>query len=143
METFDGWALSAGNNLASWRVIMPLLPDGVRVCAWVKPFASFKPNVTLAYAWEPIFIKPSRAIPRTEPTCRDWVAENITLKKGLAGAKPPAVCRWLFRAMGADKSDTFLDMYPGTEIVGNMWNAFCGNVETQGDLFPPRLDALI
>jgi hypothetical protein len=28
--------------------------------AWVKPFAAFKRNVRVAYAWEPVIVKPER-----------------------------------------------------------------------------------
>lgn len=122
--TFDGWALSSGANLKAMQYVIPLLPDTARVCAWVKPFASFKPGVTLAYAWEPVFISPARKRPRDLPTVRDWVAANITLKKGLSGAKPVDFCRWLFEAMGAQPGDIFLDMYPGTGIVGKEWEIF-------------------
>lgn len=33
---------------------------------------------------------------RKEPTVRDWVSCNITLKKGLTGVKPDGFCYWLF-----------------------------------------------
>lgn len=111
---YDGWALSSGADLAAMRLVVPLLPDGVRVCAWVKPFASFKPNVTLAYAWEPVYVKPARRRGRELPTVRDWVSANITLKRGLSGAKPEAVCWWLFDVLGADPGDDLDDVYPGT-----------------------------
>lgn len=29
-------------------------------CSWVKGFAAFKRNVPVAYAWEPVIIKPAR-----------------------------------------------------------------------------------
>jgi hypothetical protein len=141
--TSDGWALSSGADLDAMRYVIPLLPDGVRVCPWVKPFASFKPNVTLAYAWEPIYIKPARrrgrdlptvrdwiaagypqqvARRRARPRLRDWVSANITLRRGLSGAKPEAVCWWLFDALGAEPGDTFVDLFPGTGGVGRAWD---------------------
>lgn len=47
-EFADGWALSmTSGNL---RDLLPLCPRGARVGAWVKPFASFKPGVGVAYA---------------------------------------------------------------------------------------------
>ncbi len=121
---YDGWALSSGANLAALQYVIPLLPEKTRVCAWIKPFCSFKPGVTLAYAWEPVFIYPTRKRPRELPTLRDWVSANITLKKGLAGAKPPAVCQWLFNAIGAQPGDEFFDLFPGTGVVGREWETF-------------------
>jgi len=47
LREFDGWALSASSP--SLAKILPLCPEA-RVAAWVKPFASFKPNVNPAYA---------------------------------------------------------------------------------------------
>jgi hypothetical protein len=45
----DGWALSL--SVPSLRTLLPLCPDDVRVCAWVKPYASWKPGNTLTWAW--------------------------------------------------------------------------------------------
>jgi hypothetical protein len=51
------------------------------------------------------------------------VAENITLKKGLTGAKPPRFCRWLFSALNAtEPEDTLADLFPGTGIVRLAWD---------------------
>ena len=55
---FDGWVLHS--SATAMRLVVPLLPDGVRVMAWVKGFAAFKRNVPVAYAWEPVFVKPAR-----------------------------------------------------------------------------------
>lgn len=119
----DGWALSA--SVPSLPVILPLCPDGVRVLSWVKPFAVFKPNVGLAYAWEPVILFGGRKITRGEATVRDWLAENITLKKGLTGAKPPRFARWIFSALNARACDDELaDLFPGTGVVGNEWVAW-------------------
>ena len=40
--------------------MMPLLPPSARVMAWVKGFAAFKRNVSVAYAWEPVIVKAAR-----------------------------------------------------------------------------------
>jgi hypothetical protein len=61
LTAFDGWALSAGSHLKSLRVIVPLLPDDVIPCSWVKPGGSpakLRPNV--ANTWEIVFVKPAR-----------------------------------------------------------------------------------
>lgn len=112
----DGWALSCSSP--SLKHILALCPDGVRVMAWVKPFCAFKANVNPAYAWEPVIVsggRPRRN--RKEPTVRDWIAESITLKKGLCGAKPKAFCYWLFDVLNVRVGDVLDDLFPGTGIV--------------------------
>jgi hypothetical protein len=120
LDEYDGWAYSLSSS--SLYEILPLCPDDVRIAAWVKPFCSFKPNVNPAYAWEPVIYRGGRKRPRTEPTVRDFVSANITLKKGLAGAKPEAFCRWIFDLLGMTPGDEFIDVFPGTGIVSAVWN---------------------
>lgn len=84
---FDGWALSTSSP--GLRLVLPLCPDDVRVMAWVKPFAAFKRNVPVAYAWEPVIVKPCRKpVVGGGVVSRDWVSANITMKRGLTGVKP-------------------------------------------------------
>jgi hypothetical protein len=118
----DGWVLCLSSP--TLREILDLCPGDVRVGAWVKPFASFKPGVNPAYAWEPVIWRGGRKRDRTEDTVRDWVSANITLKKGLSGAKPPAFCDWVFDLLGATDDDTLDDLFPrGTGVVTARWNA--------------------
>jgi hypothetical protein len=123
----DGWALSASSpSLEEVLGICRLVcgPNQVRVAAWVKPFASFKPGVNPAYVWEPVVWRGGRQPRlRTEATVRDWVSANITLKKGLSGAKPVAFCEWLFDLLGLHHGDELVDLYPGTGIVSTCWAA--------------------
>lgn len=118
----DGWALSASSP--SLRHLLPLCPADVRIGAWVKPFASFKPNVNPAYAWEPVIFRGGRRGDRTRATVRDWCSCVITLKKGLTGAKPEEVCRWIIELLGAMPSDEFRDIFPGTGIFGRTWEKY-------------------
>jgi len=111
----DGWALSASSP--SLKQLLPLCPDDVRVMAWVKPFCSFKPGVGVAYAWEPVIVSGGRHRSREEATIRDWVSANITLRRGLAGAKPIEFCHWLFRVLNVRADDTVDDLFPGTGAV--------------------------
>ena len=117
---YDGWALSCSSP--SLQDLLPLCPDDVRVMAWVKPFAVFKPNVNPAYAWEPVIVRGGRKRGRDIPTVRDWVSVNITLKKGLVGAKPPDFCTWLFRVLNIQPGDKFVDVFPGTGIVSTAFD---------------------
>jgi hypothetical protein len=116
---FDGWALHTYSN--ALRDLLPLCPPRARVAAWVKPFCSFKPGISPAYAWEPVIFMPVRGA--GFPTPRDWLAESITLKKGLVGAKPPAVVEWVFSLLGLRDGDQLEDLFPGTGVVGVTWAA--------------------
>ena len=111
----DGWAMSLSSP--SLKKILPLCPDDCRVSAWVKPFAIFKPNVNPAYGWEPVIWRGGRKRTRQQDTARDWVSANITLKRGLTGAKPRDFCRWVFEILNIQSGDEFDDMFPGTGAV--------------------------
>jgi len=122
LEAYDAWALSCYSN--SLHVLLPLCDLTVRIAAWVKPFAFYKPGVNPGYAWEPVLFKSARKRARSEKTIRDWVAANATFKKGLVGAKPPAFCFWLFDLLGAQSDDEFNDLFPGTGIVAQCWQSW-------------------
>lgn len=124
LETeFDGWLLHTSST--ALRDVLALCPPGVRVMAWVKPFAAFKRNVPVAYAWEPVIVKPCRKQVVTKRTVmRDWIAESITLKKGLTGAKPEKVCHWAFEMLGLQPGDELVDLFPGTGAVSRAWESW-------------------
>lgn len=125
---FDGWLLHTASP-ALWD-ILPLCPrpPACRIFAWPKTFAAFKRNVSPAYAWEPIIVKPlGHALPNRRvdsPTMRDWYACSITLQKGLTGAKPADLCRWLFEACGLEPTDELVDLFPGTGAVTEAWESW-------------------
>lgn len=126
---FDGWVLHAAATPRSMATLAPLITDipGARWCAWVKGFAAFKRNVPVAYAWEPVVIKPARKpVVSKRLVMRDWIQESITLKRGLTGAKPEAVCHWAFELVGAHPADDFFDIFPGTGAVGKAWKTWKG-----------------
>lgn len=114
----DGWALSTSSP--ALRDILPLCPPEVRVMAWVKPFCAFKRNVRVAYAWEPVLVRVAERLPGAEPT-RDFIAESITMKRGLTGVKPERFCHWLFAAMGLRPTDQLDDLFPGSGAVARAW----------------------
>lgn len=116
----DGWALSCSSP--SLRQLLPLCPDDVRVGAWVKPFAVFKPHVNPVYAWEPVIWRGGRTPrARSEPTARDWVAAGITLEKGLVGVKPESFCWWVIELLGLRPGDELVDVFPGMGIMSATW----------------------
>ena len=96
-----------------------------RVAAWVKPFASFKPGVNPAYAWEPVIFAGGRKRGKKADTVRDWVACNIALERGFFGAKPEGFCFWLFDLLGMTPDDEFEDIFPGSGAVGKAWKRWC------------------
>jgi hypothetical protein len=111
-------------QIHAWAVELGL--EGYRTMAWTKTFAAFKRNVPVAYAWEPVLVKPARkpvVSGRVRPL-RDWLAEPITLKRGLTGAKPEKVCKWLFECLGAEPGDDLVDVYPGSGAVTRAWESW-------------------
>lgn len=118
----DGWALSTASS--ALRDLLPLCPADVRVMSWVKPFCSFKPGINPAYAWEPVIVRRGRKRTRQQKTVRDWVACNITLQKGLTGAKPYEFCAWLFDVLGMCPDDELADLFPGSGAVAEAWEAW-------------------
>lgn len=135
----DGWALSC--STPSLRIILPLCPESVRIAAWVKPFHVFKKGVRPAYAWEPVLFMGGRNKKHPPPlkggmatTPKDFHAANITLKKGLVGAKPESFCRWVFDLLGAQPGDELADLFPGTGIVSRVWADCLADVPSESQL---------
>ena len=111
----------------------------LRVMAWVKPFAAFKANVPVAYAWEPVLVKAARKPTVGGPiVMRDFISEPITMQRGLAGAKPEAVCHWLFDVMGLEPHDDLKDLFPGTGAVGAAWETWRNQPRLPLDVIPEQ-----
>ena len=122
-EKYECWAYSLTST--TLKTILPFCPDDVRVMAWVKPFAVFKPNVNPGYTWEPVIVRGCRQKrDRTEPTIRDFVSCPIALKKGLVGAKPDGFWLWLFQVFGMKPGDEFVDIFPGTGRGAEMFEIY-------------------
>lgn len=125
----DGWAYSL--TTTSLHALLPLCPSDVRIGGWFKPFASFKPGVNPAYCWGPVILRGGRRLGRGVPTVRDYtldespaIGANITLRRGLAGAKPEKFSRWLFDVLGMQPSDEFHDLFPGSGAVTSAWETW-------------------
>lgn len=124
IEYPDGWAMSCAST--SLQTLLPMCPVDVRVAAWVKPFAVFKPGVNPAYAWEPVIWRGGRTKrSRKVDTVRDWHSEVITLKRGTPGAKPPGFAAWIVQLLGADvrQGDTITDLFHGSGAMLGVWRA--------------------
>lgn len=126
-EYADGWALSmtSGNLLELADPIRRVAPTA-RIAAWVKPFASFKPGVSPAYTWEPIVFVNTRKHDKGNLTVRDHLAANITMQRGLVGAKPEQVCSWILDLVGWTPDDEMVDLFPGTGVMGRVVAARSG-----------------
>jgi len=131
----DGWALSCSSP--SLRQILDLCPADVRIAAWCKSFCAFKRGVRPAYAWEPVIYRGGRnpvngyraIIPEKngkQTTPKDFIIQPITLKKGLVGAKPEKVCRWILALLNVQQGDQVDDLFPGTGIMGKVVEELCG-----------------
>jgi hypothetical protein len=114
-DKYDGWALSCSSP--SLREILPYCPDKIHIGAWVKPFASFKPGVNPSYSWEPVIFYGGRKRGRDMQTVKDFISENITLRKGLSGVKPENFCFWIFEMLNIRHGDLFDDLFPGSGAV--------------------------
>lgn len=141
---FDGWVLHASATPTSMAVLAPIVEkiQGARWMAWTKGFAAFKRNVPVAYAWEPVIVKPARKpVVSKRLTMRDWIQESITLRRGLAGAKPEAVCHWAFEVVAARPDDELVDLFPGTGAVSRAWVSWRGKFalpQDAGGMQPER-----
>ena len=133
----DGWALSM-NSTNLWD-ILPMCPRGVRIASWQKSFAVYKPNVQVAYTWEPVVFMGGRKRGRDVPTVRDSWSCPITLKRGLTGAKPREFCMRVFDLLGAVRGDTLDDLFPGSGAVAAAWAERAGE---PSPLDPTPLEAL-
>ena len=140
-EEYDGWALSASSP--SLGLILPMCPPGWRIGAWCKSFCAFKRGVRPAYAWEPVIYwggrNPMNGVRAPIPpkggkqvTPKDYTVEPITLKKGLVGAKPEKVCRWILDLLGVQQGDVVDDLFPGTGVMGRVAAEITGGKEKRG-----------
>jgi hypothetical protein len=116
----DGWALSTSSK--TLRLVLPLCPPGVRVCAWVKPIGASPLTYGLHSCWEPLIVCGGR---KRRPGVRDWFSGQPARRHGkLIGRKPLSFCSFLFSVLGAGPGDTLDDLFPGTGVVGRAWLEF-------------------
>lgn len=131
---FAGYAYSCTSQ--SLATLLPLAAEAglrPRVAAWVKPFAAYKKNVRIAYTWEPVLFEPGRdSSADGAPVGRDHLAEPITMRKGLTGAKPERFCRWVLNLLGYVDGDELVDVFPGTGVMGRV--AAQGSLQVREDV---------
>lgn len=113
-DEYNSWGFSLTTN--SLRVLLPESPEGARVAAWVKPFASWRPSYRVQYTWEPIIFKTEQSggWRNGVPSVRDHISCNIAMKKGLQGSKPDGFNDYILDLLGYKNGDEFVDLFPGT-----------------------------
>lgn len=134
LGTYDGFALSTG--AFALRDLLPLCPEGARVCPWVKPLRPSPRTYGLHGAWEPVIVVPGR---RLAGGVRDWLYAAPARLGGstLPGRKPLAFVAWVFDALGLLPGDTLDDLYPGSGVVSAAWREASRHAPSTGDASPP------
>jgi hypothetical protein len=136
-ENSDGWALST--NSSNLRHILPLCPDGVRICAWCKPYNAMHQNVSPIHAWEPVIVKPARA-GRASPWFEgDFIVAMLPAFDNsfnktpwfsqVHGQKPKKFYMWMFRMLGALPTDEYWDLFPGSGNGDRYWRQFAAQTK--------------
>jgi hypothetical protein len=126
LADYDGWALST--SAEALPAVLALRPPGVRVAAWHRGERPTRSRWPL-HAWEPVIYIGGRQLPGGA-----WRADSLvcgagpldTLPGRVIGAKPAAVCRWIFTLLGAGPGDSLDDLFPGSGAVSRAWAAYIG-----------------
>ena len=127
---YDGWALST--SAEALPGVLAACPPGVRVAAWHRGERPTRSRWPL-HAWEPVIYAGGRQIigdrlrARRTDSIVCGVAAVTTLPGRVIGAKPAAVCRWIFDLLGAGPGDTLDDLFPGSGAVTRAWAACTGH----------------
>jgi hypothetical protein len=123
MTGYDGWALST--SAEALPAVLALCPPGVRVAAWHRGERPVRSRWPL-HAWEPVIYHGGRQLPgaRRADSIVHGVTPVTTRLGRVIGAKPAAVCRWIFTLLGAAPGDTLDDLFPGSGAVTRAWAAY-------------------
>ena len=113
LAEYDGWALST--SVLPLPAVLALCPPGVRVAAWhrdERPTRSWWP----LHAWEPVLYHGGRQLvggPRRADSLVCGVGPLDTLPGQVIGAKPAAVCRWIFTCSALRRGTGSMTCSPG------------------------------
>jgi len=133
LAAYDGWALST--SAQALPAVLAVCPAGVRVAAWHRGERLTRSRWPL-HAWEPVIYYGGRQLvtgQRRVDSLVCGVGPLDTLPGRVIGAKPAAVCRWIFTLLGACPGDSLDDLFPGSGAVSRAWAAYTGQPD------PPRL----
>lgn len=106
---YDGWALST--SAEALPQVLALCPAGTRVAAWHRGARAVPARWPL-HAWEPVLYFGGRQVSRRPGGIRrvDSIVCGLTpvttVPGRVIGAKPAAVCRWIFDLLGAARTTT-------------------------------------
>lgn len=134
---YDGWALST--SAGALPAVLALCPPGVRVAAWHRGERPTRSRWPLR-AWEPVIYYGGRQVDtgqRRSDSIVCGVGPLGTVPGRVVGAKPAAVCRWIFTLLGAGPGDTLDDLFPGSGAVSRAWAAYTGPLGPGDDASPP------
>ncbi len=126
LAVYDGWALST--SAEALPAVLAVCPAGVRVAAWHRGERPTRSRWPL-HAWEPVLYCGGRQLvtgARRADSLVCGVGPLDALPGRVIGAKPAAVCRWIFTLLGAALGDTLDDLFPGSGAVGRAWAAYTG-----------------
>jgi hypothetical protein len=121
---YEGWALST--SAQALPAVLALCTPGVRVAAWHRGGLPSRSRWPL-HAWEPVIYLGGRQLItgyRRVDSLVCGVGPLDTLPGRVIGAKPAAVCRWIFTLLGAAHGDTLDDLFPGSGAVSRAWAAY-------------------
>lgn len=121
LSEYDGWALSTDEPALAY--VLSLCPPGTRVLAWCRTNAPPYPPFPWA-AWEPVLLSPARTTTGVRSYHIGAVPSGRAQKDGLTGQKTEDFCEWVLRCLGAELDDTLDDLFPGTGIMGRVWDRF-------------------
>jgi hypothetical protein len=134
LATYDGWALSTSARALPGVLALAVAQDlPVRVAAWIR---GPRPHATARHAlnaWEPVVYVPAprdvspvdaAIATRRIDVLTHGVSPMLTLPGRVIGAKPAAVCRWIFDLIGALPGDTLDDLFPGSGMVSKTWELY-------------------
>jgi hypothetical protein len=121
---YDGWALSTSAD--ALPVVLALCPPGVRVAAWHRGGRPTRSRWPL-HAWEPVIYSGGHQLigdRRRADSIVCGVAPLDSLPGRVIGAKPAAVCWWIFTLLGAGPGDSLDDLFP--RLRGGQPGLGCG-----------------
>jgi hypothetical protein len=134
VQGYKGWALST--SMEALRDVLPLMPEGSRVCVWTKPQAPPAANAHgICNTCEAVIVAGGRR--RAGHVVRDTLITSAARNGGtLIGRKPILFVAWLFDLLDLLPGDELIDAFPGTGIVTRAWRLLSSDCSSdQTELF--------
>lgn len=131
LSSYDGWALHTSSDGAV-HVVAPLVAElglrGVRMASWHRGQRGGRGS-----GFEVVFYRPARVAPAGWSDAFVYVARpRLSDPARVIGAKPSAVCFWVFRdLLGAQAGDSLDDLFPGSGGVARAWAHFVGEASAR------------